>query len=77
MSRCGLVLRRYAGKQKDLGLIQFGSLFSSKIVVYGHCLVTAHTVNETLKCPTLLPALMQSHSGGDSVASGDSVAGRW
>ena len=25
----------------------------------------AHTINETFKCPTQLPALMQSHSGGD------------
>ena len=29
----------------------------------------AHTINETLKCLTQLPALVQSHSGGDSVAS--------
>ena len=29
----------------------------------------AHTVNETLKRLTQLSALMQSHSGGDSVAS--------
>ena len=29
----------------------------------------AHTINETLKCLTQLPTLMQSHSGGDSVAS--------
>ena len=29
----------------------------------------AHTINETLKWLTQLPALMQSHSGGDSVAS--------
>ena len=30
-------------KQKDLGSILFGSPFSSKIVVYGHCLVTLPT----------------------------------
>ena len=29
----------------------------------------AHTINETLKWLTQLPTLMQSHSGGDSVAS--------
>ena len=29
----------------------------------------AHSINETSKCLTQLPALMQSHSGGDSVAS--------
>ena len=38
-----LAVRSLAGKQKDLGLIRFGSLFSSKIVVYGHCLVTLPT----------------------------------
>ena len=32
-----------AGKQKDLGSIRFGSLFSSKMVVYGHCLVALPT----------------------------------
>ena len=40
------------------------------VVVYGHCLYDfAHTINETLKCVTQLFALMQSHSGGDSVTS--------
>ena len=29
----------------------------------------AHTINETLKWLTLLPTLMQNHSGGDNVAS--------
>ena len=29
----------------------------------------AYTINETLKCLTQRPALMESHSGGDSVAS--------
>ncbi|WP_293650734.1 hypothetical protein, partial [Thiolapillus sp.] len=45
VSRCGLAVRRLAGKQKDLGSIRFGSPFSSlqKIVVYGHCLVTLPT----------------------------------
>ena len=43
VSRCGLVVRRLAGKQKDLGSIRFGSPFSSKLVVYGHCLVTLPT----------------------------------
>ena len=70
MSRRGLAVTRYAGKQKDFSLTHFGSPFSSKIVVYGHLSCDfAHTVNETLKCLTRLPALMQSHFGGDSVAS--------
>ena len=43
MSRCGPAVRRYDGKQKDLGSIRFGCPFSSKIVVYGHCLVTLPT----------------------------------
>ena len=43
VSRCGLAVRRYAGKQKDLDSIPVGSPFSSKNVVYGHCLVTLPT----------------------------------
>ena len=35
-SRCGLALRRYAGKHKDFGSIRFGFPFSSKILVYRH-----------------------------------------
>ena len=55
MSRSGLAVRRYdAGRlQKDLSVFEsgrFGSPFSSKVVVYGHCLVTLSlTINETLK----------------------------
>ena len=65
VSQCGLVV-----KQTDLSSICFGSPFSSKIVVYGRCLVTLLTqLNETLKCLTQLPTLAQCHSGGDSVAS--------
>ena len=64
MSRCDLVARPFAGKQKDLGLICFGSPFSSKSVVYGHCLVTLPTQDVSQ-----LPAFMQSQSGGDIVAS--------
>ena len=72
VSRCGLAVRRLAGKQKDLGSIRFGSPFSSlqKIVVYGHCLVTLPTqLMKTLKWPTQLPTLMKNHSGGDSATS--------
>ena len=29
VSQCGLAVRRLAGKQKDLGSIRFGSLFST------------------------------------------------
>ena len=43
VSRFGLEVKRWAGKQKDLGSIRFGSPFSSKIVVYGHSLVTLLT----------------------------------
>ena len=43
VSRCGLAVRRLAGQQKDLRWICFGSPFSSKIVNYGHCLVTLPT----------------------------------
>ena len=38
VSQCGLVV-----KQTDLSSICFGSPFSSKIVVYGRCLVTLPT----------------------------------
>ena len=67
-SRCGLTVRRQAGKQKDLGSIRIGSPFSSKIVVYGQFYDFTHTLKETLKWPTQLPALMRGYSGGDSVA---------
>ena len=70
MSRCGLAVRRWAGKQKDLGSIRFGCPFSKKVVVYGQSCDFAHIINKTLKRLTKLPALiMVSHSGGDSVAS--------
>ena len=40
--------------------IRFGSPFSSKVVVCGHCLVTLFlTINETLKWFSSLPILMQ------------------
>ena len=68
VSRCGLAVRCYAGKQ-DLGSIHFSSPFSSKIVVSRQSCDFAHTINEMLKCITQLLALMQSHSGGDSVTS--------
>ena len=68
--RCGLAVRRKAGQRKDLDSIRFGSSFSSKIVVYGHCLVTLPTqLMKTLKWLTQLPTLMQSHSSGDSVVT--------
>ena len=39
---------------------RFGSLFSSKVVVCGHCPVTLSlTINETLKWLSSLPILMQ------------------
>ena len=71
VSRCGLAVRRLAGKQMDLGSIRFGSPFSS---LQNCCLWTlsrdfAHTINETLKWLAQLPIWMRNHSGGDSVAS--------
>ena len=74
VSRCGLAVRRLAGKQKDLGSIRFGSPFSSLQKNCGLWTLScdfAHTINETLKWLTQLPTLMQNHSGG-----GDSVASR-
>ena len=59
MSRFGLAVRRWAGKQKDLGSIPLRlSSHFKKVVVCGHCLVTVHH-NETLKWLSLLPILMQ------------------
>ena len=59
VSRHGLVVRHSAGKRKDEGSSpRFGSPFSSKIVIYGHRLVTLPcTVNETVKLLTSLPIL--------------------
>ena len=34
MSRCGLAVRRLAGKQKDFGSIRFGSPFSSLLKLW-------------------------------------------
>ena len=60
MSQFGLAVRRWAGKQTDFVRIRFGSPFSSKVVVCGHCLVTLSlTINETLKWLLPLPILMQ------------------
>ena len=70
VGRCGLAVRRWAGKQKDLGSIRFGSPFSAKKRgLWTLSCDFAHTISETLKWLTQLPALMQNHSGGDSVAS--------
>ena len=52
VSRCGLAVRRLAGKQKDLGSIRFGSPFSSlqKLLFMDTVLCDfAHTIDETLK----------------------------
>ena len=56
----GLVARRSAGKRKDPdSTLRFFLPLSSKIVVYGHCLVTSPcTMNETLKWLTSPPILM-------------------
>ena len=69
-SRRGPALRHYARMQKDQGSIRFGSPFSSKNCgSWTQSCDFVHTVNETIKCLPQLPALMQSHSGGDSVAN--------
>ena len=48
-----------AGKQKDLGLIHFGSSLNSEVVVYVYSLSTLTlTVNEILKCLWSLTILM-------------------
>ena len=59
MSRCGLAVRRQAGKQRDLGSNPLRlSFISEKVVVCGHCLVTLSlTINETLKWLSSLPIL--------------------
>ena len=64
VSRCGLAVRHLAGEAEGLWFdpLRLSFLFSSKIVIYGHC-------RETLKWFTQLPTLMQNHSGGDSVTS--------
>ena len=59
---CGLAARRQAGKQKDLGLIRFGSPFSSKKKekekksgIWTLSCDFDHTLNETLKCLSCPP----------------------
>ena len=61
MSRFGLAIRRWAGKQKDLGSIPLRfSLLFKKVVVCGHCVVTVSlTINKTLKWLSSLSILMQ------------------
>ena len=57
VSRFGLEVRRQAGWASVR--IRFGSPFSSKVVVCGHCLVTLSlTIIETLKWLSSLPILM-------------------
>ena len=58
-SRFGLVVRRYAGKRRDLGSNLLRLSFSSQVVVCGHCLVTVPHNYETLKWLSSLPILMQ------------------
>ena len=57
-SRFGLAVRLVSGRTSVR--YRFGSHFSSKVVVCGHCLVILSlTMNETLKWPSSLPILMQ------------------
>ena len=72
VSRCGLAVRRLAGKQKDLGSIRFGSPSSSlkkKCGLWTLSCDFVHSIDETLKWLAQLPTLMQNHSDGDSVTS--------
>ena len=58
VSQFGLVVRLV--RRGTSVQISFGSPFSSKVVVCGHCLVTLSlTINETLKWLSSLPILMQ------------------
>ena len=75
MDRFGPAVRRKSGKRtmsvRFPARLMPNLSFSSKVVVYGHRLVALPlTVNETQKCPSLLPIFKQDHSGGDSVAIG-------
>ena len=59
-SRFGLAVRRRLESGRTSVRYRFGSPFSSKVVVCGHCLVTLSlTTNETLKWLSSLPILMQ------------------
>ena len=69
VSRCGLAVRRLAGKQKDVGSIRFGSPLSScGLWTLSNGDFCPLKINETLKWLTQLLTLMQNYSGGDSVA---------
>ena len=58
VSRFGLAVRLVS--RGTSVRIRFGSPFSSKVVVCGHCLMTKFlTINETLKWLSTLPILMQ------------------
>ena len=58
VSRFGLAVRLVS--RGTSVRIRFGSPFSAKIVVCGHCLVTLSlTINETLKWLSSLPTLIQ------------------
>ena len=60
-------------ERKDSVRVRFGLSFSSKVVVYGHCLVSlTPTIIEVLTCLTPLPIFIQNHSGGDIIAIGQS-----
>ena len=60
VNRFGLAVRRYDGKQWDLGSNPLRLAFLFKVVVCGHCLVTLSlTISETLKWLLSLPILMQ------------------
>ena len=78
MDRFGPAVRRKSGKRtmsvRFPARLMPNLSFSSKVVVYGHRLVALPlTVNETQKCPSLLPIFKQDHSGGDSVAIGVAI----
>ena len=73
VSRCGLAVRRLAGKQIGRTLVRSASALLS--LLFKNCGLWTlscdfdHAINETLKWLTQLPTLMQNHSGGDSITN--------
>ena len=65
--RFGLAVRRQTGKQRDRGVIRFGSSLSPKLVVH-LCLIVILSVNS--KMTYTAAYLNAKRSGGDSVVLG-------
>ena len=69
MIRFGLAVRRYAGKQKDLGSNYASALVRSleKLPFVDTLVTFPLTMNATLNWLLPLPIFIQLHCGGDSV----------